>query len=170
MSLKEYRPGTTFNGRMGRTVSESEPAWPTPLRSAKGGRLHYVHNYVGAQEFSVSSDDTLQPGKHSLRYEFAPTGPPDLQAGKGTPGVAKLFVDGNQVGTAEFPVTIPLALGIGGGLTVGRAPGSPVSHRYTTPFAYTGTISTVTYDVSVASDEDIDEVKKSHARVAMARQ
>ena len=32
MSLKEYKPGTTFTGRMGRTVSESERAWPAPVR------------------------------------------------------------------------------------------------------------------------------------------
>src|SRR5215212_526300 len=36
MSLKEYKPGTTFVGRMGRTVSESDPAWPAPVRSTPG--------------------------------------------------------------------------------------------------------------------------------------
>jgi hypothetical protein len=33
MALKEYKPGTTFPGRMGRTIGESEPAWPAPLRA-----------------------------------------------------------------------------------------------------------------------------------------
>jgi hypothetical protein len=89
---------------------------------------------------------------------------------KGTPGVAKLVVDGTHVGEAEFEVTVPLALGIGGGLTVGRNPGSPVSQLYTTPFTFTGTISTVVVDVSGDADEDESEVKKGHARVAMARQ
>ena len=36
MSLTEYKPGSTFPGWMGRTVSESEPAWPAPLRSESG--------------------------------------------------------------------------------------------------------------------------------------
>ena len=36
MALKEYKPGTTFPGRMGRTIGESEPAWPAPLRARKG--------------------------------------------------------------------------------------------------------------------------------------
>ena len=133
-------------------------------------KLHYVHNYVGAQELSVSSSEQLTPGKHLLRYEFEPTGPPDLKAGKGTPGIARLLVDGQSVGQAEFPVTVPLALGIGSGLAVGRNPGSPVSHSYATPFAFTGTITKVVIDISGKPDHDEDEVSKGQARVAMARQ
>ena len=34
--LKEYQPGTTFPGRMGRTIGESEPAWPAPVRAKPG--------------------------------------------------------------------------------------------------------------------------------------
>ena len=36
MALKEYKPGTTFPGRMGRTIGESDPAWPSPLRAKEG--------------------------------------------------------------------------------------------------------------------------------------
>ena len=36
MALKEYKPETTFPGRMGRTIGESEPAWPAPLRAKDG--------------------------------------------------------------------------------------------------------------------------------------
>ena len=136
----------------------------------QGGKLHYVHNYVGAEEFSVSSEDPLPQGRHTLSYEFTPTGPPDLAAGKGTPGVAKLYVDDRVVGQAEFPVTVPLALGLGSGVAVGRNPGSPVSQTYTSPFAFTGTISTVTVDVSGKPDHDEAVVKEAQARVAMARQ
>src|SRR5262249_46219287 len=34
--LKEYPPGTTFPGRMGRTIGESSPAWPSPIRAEPG--------------------------------------------------------------------------------------------------------------------------------------
>ena len=34
--MVEYRPGTTFPGRMGRTIGESEPAWPSPMRAPAG--------------------------------------------------------------------------------------------------------------------------------------
>ena len=36
MSLTEYKPGSAFSGRMGRTVGESSPAWPAPMRSTPG--------------------------------------------------------------------------------------------------------------------------------------
>ncbi len=134
------------------------------------GKLHYVHNYVGAEELRVSSDQPVPPGKRSLSYEFEPTGPPDLRNGKGTPGIAKLIVDGELVGQAEFPVTVPLALGIGSGFAVGRNPGSSVSQMYSSPFPFTGTITKVTVDVSGKPDHDEDAVKESQARVAMARQ
>ena len=36
MALKEYRPGTAFNGLIGRTFDVSSPAWPEPLRPKEG--------------------------------------------------------------------------------------------------------------------------------------
>jgi arylsulfatase A-like enzyme len=36
MALKEYRPGAAFSGRIGRTIGESEAAWPAPLRARQG--------------------------------------------------------------------------------------------------------------------------------------
>src|ERR1700754_3679471 len=134
------------------------------------GKLHYVHNYVGAEELPVSSDSPVPAGKHALRYEFEPTGPPDLMAGRGTPGVGRLFVDGERVGQADLSVTIPLALGLGSGFAVGRNPGSATSTRYESPFPFTGSISKVTVDVSGKPDHVEDEMKESQARVAMARQ
>lgn len=134
------------------------------------GRLHYVHNYVGTRELHLASDRPLAAGRRSLRYEFEPTGQPDLKVGKGTPGRARLFVDGEAVGQAEFDVTVPLTMGLGGGLTVGRSPGSPVSQRHASPFAFTGTITTVTVSLGGASHQDPVEDQQAQARVAMARQ
>ena len=54
----------------------------------KDGRLHYVHNYVARQLFTVSSPDPLPAGRHELRFEFEPTGQPDMAHGKGAPGTA----------------------------------------------------------------------------------
>jgi hypothetical protein len=36
MALKEYKPGDAFTCRVERTVGESEPAWPAPLRAKEG--------------------------------------------------------------------------------------------------------------------------------------
>ena len=36
MALKEYKPGTAFNGVIGRTFDTSEQAWPEPKRAKAG--------------------------------------------------------------------------------------------------------------------------------------
>src|ERR1700755_3053540 len=36
MAFSEYRPGTSFPGRVGRTTDESTPAWPQPVRAVPG--------------------------------------------------------------------------------------------------------------------------------------
>ncbi len=36
MGLKEYKPGTTFPGVVGRTFDASEQAWPEPRRAKQG--------------------------------------------------------------------------------------------------------------------------------------
>ncbi len=131
----------------------------------KDGRLHYVHNYVGRAEYGVVSADPVPSGRHELRFEFEPTGQPDLAAGKGAPGRLQLYVDGALVGAAEAPVTTPFVLNPGA-LTCGANPGSPVTAGYPSPFRFTGTIHTVKVDVS----GDLIHDSEAELRVHMARQ
>jgi arylsulfatase len=134
------------------------------------GKLHYVHNYVGAEEFHLASSSPVPSGRVSLRYEFEPTGKPEIARGKGTPGRGKLFIDDRPVGELDLPYTIPLLIGLGGGLAVGRNPASSVSQLYAPPFAFTGTIFKVTADVSGQMLQDTGEEAKAAARQAMSRQ
>ncbi|HEY1643658.1 MAG TPA: arylsulfatase [Streptosporangiaceae bacterium] len=129
------------------------------------GRLHYVHNYVRRALYRVSSRDQVPAGRHELRFEFEPTGKPDLAEGKGTPGRAQLYIDGVLAGQEDFPVTTPIAFNPGG-LTCGANPGSPVTPDYQPPFRFTGTLHSVTVDLSghLISDSE------SEMRLAMARQ
>lgn len=134
------------------------------------GKLHYVHNYVGAQEFHLASEGPIGAGRRTLRYEFEPTGAPDIANGKGTPGHARLSVDGAVVAESDFPVTIPLSIGIGGGLAVGRNAGSPITRMYTSPYAFTGTVGKIVIGTAEPEDHDEDEAKRADGRIAMARQ
>jgi arylsulfatase len=131
----------------------------------KDGRLHYVHNWVGRAWHSVSSTDELPTGSHELRFEFEPTGQPDMASGKGAPGRMQLYVDGRLVGNAEAPETTPFMFNPGG-LTCGANTGSPVTFEYTSPFRFTGTIKTVTVDVSGELIHDPEAELRAH----MARQ
>ena len=91
----------------------------------------------------------LRPGagRHELRFEFEPTGKPDMPQGKGAPGRLQLYIDGDLVGNADAPFTTPFVFNPGA-LTCGATPGSPVTPDCVGPFTFTGTLHGVTFDVS----------------------
>ena len=133
----------------------------------KDGKLQYVHNYMASEYFHVESTELVPAGSHQLRFEFEVTGPPDIPGGKGVPGLAQLYFDGKLVGQADFPFTTPLVFGVvGGALECGQDSGSPVTPQYAPPFEFTGTIDTVTVDVSGELIKD----EEAEMRMIMARQ
>ena len=112
------------------------------------GRLHHVHNYLGLQKMKVSSSVVLPSGEHTLRYEFEPTGMPDLAEGRGVPGRSQLYLDGRLVGSAELPFTVLNVFGIAG-LSCGRSYyDSVVPSEYRGQFPFTGEILEVVLDLS----------------------
>jgi hypothetical protein len=121
----------------------------------EGGRLHYAYNYAGRDRFELESHKALPAGRHTLRYEFEPTGEPNLKAGKGVPGRAQLYLDGDVVANAEFPHTTPVIFELEG-LSCGYDYGAPAAEGYEPPFPFNGTIHSVTFDLSgelIADDE-----------------
>jgi arylsulfatase len=131
----------------------------------KDGKLHWAHNYVSKAIYHVESGEIIPKGRHQLGFEFEVTGKPDPANGKGSPGKAKLFIDGKLVGQADVPMTTPLSLGLTG-LTCGAPHGAPVIPGYQPPFEFAGKIYSVTVDVSGELIED----KEAEARMVMARQ
>jgi arylsulfatase len=132
----------------------------------QGGRLRYTYNYVSQQRFQIVSDTAVPAGRHALSFEFVPTGPAAPLQGRGAPGTARLFIDGAPVGEGSLPVTIPLSMGLASGVSVGSDAGAPVTDEYAPPFAFTGTLQKIVYDVSGAHVED----HEAEIRVALARQ
>ena len=132
----------------------------------KDNKLQYVQNYVARDYLHVASTVPVPAGHHELRFEFEVTGKPDFANGKGTPGRAQLYIDGKLVGQTDFPHTTPFSLGLTGGITVGADPGAPVAPFYKTPFEFTGTIHSVTFDVS----GDVIEDSEAEMRRILARQ
>ena len=129
-------------------------------------KLQYVHNYVARDYLHVRASDPVPAGRHELRFEFEVTGPPDIATGKGTPGRAQLYIDGELAGQADFPHTTPLSLGLTGGITVGADPGAPAAPFYQSPFEFPGKIHSVTFDLS----GDVITDDEAEMRRIMARQ
>ena len=132
----------------------------------RDGKLRYSYNYVADQFFEVVSETDVPSGHHILSFEFEPTGEAEPMKGIGTPGTITLFVDGEQVGSGELPVTVPIMLGLGGGVAVGRDAGAPVTQEYQSPNAFTGTLTKVVFDVS--GEHVVDH--EAEFRIAIARQ
>ena len=124
-------------------------------------KLRYVHNYVGRELLGVESDVDVPSGQHELRFEFEPTGKPDMQQGKGAPGRFQLYIDGGLVGNADAHITTPFMFNPGA-LTCGANPGSPVTPDYIGPFTFTGTLHSVTLDVSGELIHDPEAELRAH--------
>ncbi len=75
MPLKEYKPGTSFPGVIGRTVSESSPAWPEPARAKADlpNVIFFLLDDVGYGQMSafgglVNTPNIERLAKNGLRY------------------------------------------------------------------------------------------------------
>jgi arylsulfatase len=121
------------------------------------GRLHYVYNFMGEQEQTVSSSGAVPLGKHTFGVRYQRTGTVE---GSHTPlGDTTLYVDGEAVGSLPDMKTHPGTFGLAGAsLSVGRNSGSAVSAAYKPPFAFTGgTIVQVVVDVSAEPYEKLEK-------------
>ncbi len=113
-----------------------------------GGRLHYVHNYLGLARFTVAAAELVPPGEVSLAMELDPTGPPDLAEGRGVPAEVRLYHGDRVVGTGQLPYTVPHTFATTG-MSCGRAFVDSVDPTaYLAPFEFTGTLHRVVLDLT----------------------
>ena len=130
------------------------------------GKLRYAYNYVGRNLYYVESVEAVPAGRHELRFEFEMTGKPDIANGKGAPGKGQLYFDTRLVGESNIELTNPLAIGLLSSIVCGVDLGSPVTREYKPPFPFTGTIHSVTVDVSGELIRDTE----AEVRMILARQ
>ena len=126
----------------------------------KDGKLHYVYNWLGEKIQTVTSTRTIEAGRHLFVAEFDKTGDdPDTASAIGK---LTLFIDTEEVGSADI-MTQPGNFALtGDGLCVGRDSLSAVSPDYDPPFDFAGgTIDRVIVDVS--GDDYVDHEKEAQA-------
>jgi arylsulfatase A-like enzyme len=112
------------------------------------GRLHYVHNHLGLDRFTVSATRPLPVGDVHIAMELATTGGPNFALGHGSPAEVRLFIEDEVVGFGELPHTVPNLFGIVG-LSCGYAAYDSVDpSRYEAPFTFTGEIDRVVLDIT----------------------
>jgi len=109
----------------------------------RDGKPTFVYNYLDLDRYTVAGQEALK-GKVKLVVDFAYEGKPG-ERGKGA--TVTLTANGNKVAEGKLPRTIPLQISLGEGLDVGMDFGSAVDFTYKLPFAFTGKIEKVTYEL-----------------------
>src|SRR5262245_12784927 len=104
----------------------------------KNGRPTFYYNFFEVEGTRVQSSVPLPKGKSTLRVGLTPE-----EEGFGKPAGVKLFVNDKETGSGRVGKTVPVAFGAEG-FDVGADNVSAVSPDYRIPFAFRGTIKSVT--------------------------
>ena len=136
------------------------------------GKPVFVYNLLDLERFrweggigGLIGDDiggkALQPGKHTIVFDFKYDGP-----GLGKGGTGVLSVDGKELARKTIKHTIPILMSIDETFDVGMDTRTAVDDSYELPFKFTGTIDKLTFHLGpsqmVAADQKaVDEMKKS---------
>ena len=122
----------------------------------KDKKLHFTYNYLTRKFFRIVAEDDLPEGDLTILYEFEVTGKADPSKGNGAPGTGTLYVNDEKVGSVDMDVTVPFLFSIEG-LSVSHDYGDSVDHKnYGPPFPFTGTLDTVTVDLSGDAIKDAE--------------
>jgi arylsulfatase len=103
----------------------------------KEGRPFFVYNTLAVETTEWAAAKALAAGNHKIVFAFKTAG------GIGKGGTGTLFVDGSAVDKKSMTLSIPVAVPVDEGFSVLRSNLTPVSHEYTTPFDFKGTLNSL---------------------------
>ena len=123
------------------------------------GKLTHTYSMMGVFVFRQQAEESLPGGEVTVRMEFAADAPKPATGGEVT-----LFIDDRPVGKGRMDHTVPIRFSGYAGMDIGRDNGGVVDLGYEDrkPFAFTGTIKKVTFDVNPhPSTEEAHETHKA---------
>ena len=107
------------------------------------GKPVFLYNLFGLERTAWAGNHALNPGKHSITFEFKFDG-----GGFGKGGTGTLSVDGQAQDVKHIEHTVPFIFQWDESFDVGDDTGTGVSLvDYEVPFPFTGTIDKLTYDL-----------------------
>ena len=132
------------------------------------GKLTHTYSMMGVFVFRQQAEEPLPEGDVTVRLQFAADA-----AKPATGGEVTLFIDDRPVGKGRMDHTVPIRFSGYAGMDIGRDNGGVVDLSYEDrkPFAFTGTIKKVTFDVNPhPSTEEASETQKAvhHGHTAHA--
>jgi arylsulfatase A-like enzyme len=122
------------------------------------GKLTHTYSMMGVFVYQQQAEEPLPEGDVNVRMEF------DADAAKpATGGQVTLFINDRPVAKGRMDHTVPVRFSAYAGMDIGRDNGGVVdlSYQRRKPFAFTGTINKVTFDIK--PHLSAEEEKQLHA-------
>jgi arylsulfatase len=126
----------------------------------------FTYNLAGVTRYRITGKNKLEPGKHTILFDFKYDG-----GGLGKGGDGTLLVDGKKVAQGRIERTLAFRLSLDETLDCGEDTGTPVNEEYNVPFKFTGEIKEVVIDLKPEqlSAEDKAKVKEAEAAINAAK-
>jgi hypothetical protein len=127
------------------------------------GKLKHTYAFLGVFEYRQVSTETVPTGEVNVELVFAAD-----EAKPATPGEVTLFINGTPVGGGRMDHTVPFGFSGYSGMDIGEDSGLVVDRNYVgkAPFAFTGTIRKVVFDVAPHPSTDDEQTLHEHAQQA----
>ena len=106
----------------------------------KDGKPTYTYNWLGLEQFTVSSKQKVTKGKHALKLDFAYDG------GRGAGGIASIYMDNVKVGEGRIAKTESNVFSLDETADVGEDLNTPVVMSYKGKTKFTGRIEKVSVE------------------------
>ena len=129
------------------------------------GKLKHTYSMLGVLEYTQAAEQPLPTGEVNVELVFTADAPKPATGGEVT-----LLVNGEPVASGRMEHTVPGRFSGYSGMDIGRDNGLVVDRSYAdkAPFAFTGEIKQVVFDIAPHMSEEDAKALHEHAAQALA--
>ena len=129
------------------------------------GKLKHTYSMLGVLEYTQAAEQPLPTGEVNVELVFTADAPKPATGGEVT-----LLVNGEPVASGRMEHTVPGRFSGYSGMDIGRDNGLVVDRSYAdkAPFAFTGEIKQVVFDIAPDLSEEDAKALHEHAAQALA--
>ena len=152
-------------GAEGVIVAEADEMGGFSLWVDEKGLLHHSYSMMGVERYEQVSTVPIPTGDVMVRMLFDSDGQ-ERSAG----GTVSLYANNEKIGEGRLERTVAVRFSGYAGMDIGRDNGLPVDRAYAAraPYAFTGTVKKVVFDLKPGSHDDEQALHESGAHVATA--
>jgi arylsulfatase len=126
------------------------------------GHLNHTYSLLGVETYRQTSTRQVPTGEVTVKMLFESD-----EAVPGSGGTVTLWANGEQIGEGRLDRTIPISPSSYAGMDIGRDNGAVVDLDYEdrAPYAFTGTLKRVVFDLKPATSHDHEKALHEHAAI-----